>query len=162
MASMLTVDIPGWRSLQLEVLLLDVNGTLTLDGELLAGVDAGLKAFIQLGMLDVQLVSADTFGRLDNIAAQLGARAKRLESGRPEAAQKADVVTQLGGERVVAIGNGANDADMLGEAALGIAVFGPEGLAASALAAADVVVASIDDALGLLRNPKRLIATLRR
>ena len=74
MASMLTVDIPGWRSLQLEILLLDVNGTLTLDGELLAG----LKALIQFGMLEVQLVSADTFGRLDNIAAQLGVRAIRL------------------------------------------------------------------------------------
>ena len=159
---MLTVDIPGWRSLQLEVLLLDVNGTLTLDGQLLAGVDAGVKALIQVGMLDVQLVSADTFGRLDNIAAQLGVRAKRLEAGRPEAAQKADVVRQLGAERVVAIGNGANDADMLGEAALGIAIVGPEGLAAGALAVADVVVPSISAALGLLRNPKRLIATLRR
>jgi soluble P-type ATPase len=162
MASMLTVDIPGWRSLQLEVLLLDVNGTLTLDGDLLGGVDAGLKALVQVGMLDVQLVSADTFGRLDNIAAQLGVRAKRLEAGRPEAAQKADAVRQLGAERVVAIGNGANDAEMLGEAALGIAIVGPEGVAAGALAAADVVVLSINDALGLLRNPKRLIATLRR
>jgi len=159
---MLTVDIPGWRSLQLEVLLLDVNGTLTLDGDLLAGVDAGLKALVQVGMLDVQLVSADTFGRLDNIAALLGVRAIRLDAGRPEAAQKADVVRQLGAERVVAIGNGANDADMLREAALGIAIVGPEGLAAGALAAADVVVPSISDALGLLRNPKRLIATLRR
>jgi soluble P-type ATPase len=93
---MLTVDIPGWRSLQLEILLLDVNGTLTLDGDLLAGVDAGLKALIQAGVGDVQLVSADTFGRLDNIAAQLGVRAKRLEAGRPEMAQKADVVRQLG------------------------------------------------------------------
>ena len=162
MATMLTVDIPGWRSLQLEVLLLDVNGTLTLDGDLLGGVDAGLKALVQVGMLDVQLVSADTFGRLDNIAAQLGVRAKRLEAGRPEAAQKADAVRQLGAERVVAIGNGANDAEMLGEAALGIAIVGPEGVAAGALAAADVVVLSINDALGLLRNPKRLIATLRR
>jgi P-type E1-E2 ATPase len=158
---MLTVDIPGWRSLQLEVLLLDVNGTLTLDGDLLAGVDAGLKALIQVGVLDVQLVSADTFGRLDNIAAQLGVRAKRLEAGRPETAQKADVVRQLVAERVVAIGNGANDADMLREAALGIAVVGPEGLAVGALAAADVVVPSINDALGLLRTPRRLIATLR-
>jgi P-type E1-E2 ATPase len=113
-------------------------------------------------MLDVQLVSADTFGRLDNIAAQLGVRAKRLETGRPEAAQKADVVRQLGAERVVAVGNGANDADMLREAALGIAIVGPEGLAASALAAAHVVVPTISDALGLLGNPKRLIATLRR
>jgi hypothetical protein len=43
---MLTVDIPGWRSLQLEVLLLDVDGTLTLDGELLAGVEADLKAWL--------------------------------------------------------------------------------------------------------------------
>ncbi|MBV9327442.1 MAG: hypothetical protein JO020_15490 [Chloroflexi bacterium] len=51
---------------------------------------------------------------------------------------------------------------MLREAALGIAIVGPEGLAAGALAAADVVVPSISDALGLLRNPKRLIATLRR
>jgi hypothetical protein len=47
-------------------------------------------------MLDVQLLSADTFGRLDNIAAQLGVRARRLEAGRPEATQKADVVGQVG------------------------------------------------------------------
>ena len=154
------MDIPGWRSVQLEVLLLDVNGTLTLDGELLAGVETGLKALV--GMLDVQLVSGDTFGRLDNIAAQLGVRAKRLEAGRPEAAQKADVVRRLGAERVVAIGNGANDSDMLRESVLGIAVVGPEGLAGSALAAADVVLAPIHDALGLLVNSKRLMGTLRR
>jgi soluble P-type ATPase len=103
-------------------------------------------------MLDVQFVPADRLGRLDNIPAQLGARAKRLEAGRPEARQKADVVRHMGAERVVAIGNGVNDADMLGEAALGIAIVGPEGLAARALAAADAVVPSISDALGLLWN----------
>ena len=81
-----------------------------------------------------------------------------MEAGRPETAQKANVVRHMGAERVVAIGNGANDADMLREAA----VIGPEGLAMGALATADVVVASIDDALGLLRSPKRLVATLRR
>ena len=50
---------------------------------------------------------------------------------------------------------------MLQEAALGIAVLGPEGLAAEALLAADVVVASIEDALDLLLRPHRLVATLR-
>jgi hypothetical protein len=47
---------------------------LTLDGELPADVGAGLKALV--GVLDVQLISADTFGRLDNIAAQLGMQAR--------------------------------------------------------------------------------------
>jgi hypothetical protein len=45
---------------------------------------------------------------------------------------------------------------MLREAALGIAVVGPEGLASGALAAADVVVVSINAGLGLLVNSKRL------
>ena len=86
-----------------------------------------------------------------------------LQHGYPESAQKAAVVRQLGGgERAVAIGNGANDADMQRAAMLGIAVVGPEGLAGGALAAADVVVASINDALGLLVNSKRLMGTLRR
>jgi soluble P-type ATPase len=65
------------------------------------------------GVLDGQLVSVDTFGRLDYIAALLGVRAKRLEAGQPDTAQKADVVRQLGAKRVVAIGNGPNGADML-------------------------------------------------
>ena len=69
---------------------------------------------------------------------------------------------RLGAERVVAIGNGANDAEMLAAAALGIAVLGPEGLATATLRAVDVVVGRIEDALDLLLQPQRLVATLRR
>ena len=68
---------------------------------------------------------------------------------------------QLGPERVVATGNGTNDVGMLRLAAIGIAVMTSEGIAARALQAADVLVASPVDALGLLLNPKRLVATLR-
>ena len=50
---------------------------------------------------------------------------------------------------------------MLAEAALGIAVVGPEGAAAATLAAADVVAPGIFSALDLLANPLRLTATLR-
>ena len=146
--------------MQLDVLLLDINSTLTLDGGLLAGVDADLRALV--GVLDVQLVLADTFRHLDKHRIAPFAQAKRLEPGRSDTAHEAEVVRQLGAERVVAIGNGANDADMLRESALGIAIVGPEGLGGGALAAADVVVASINDALALLVNSKRLIATLRR
>ena len=54
------------------------------------------------------------------------------------------------------------DAEMLATAAVGIAVLGPEGLAVRALASADLVVGSIEDALDLLLRPRRLVATLRR
>ena len=156
---MIEIDVPGWRNLELAHLVLDVNGTLTLDGELLPGAPDRIQAL--LAQCEVHLLTADTFGRLDAIAARLGVRGRRLSPG-SEAAQKRAFVTELGADHVVAIGNGANDVEMLGAAALGIAVLGPEGTAQAAVAAADVVCSSIDVALDLLLHPRRLMATLRR
>ena len=50
---------------------------------------------------------------------------------------------------------------MVKEAALGIAVVGREGIATETLIAADIVCDNVLDALELLLNPKRIIATLR-
>ena len=157
---MLEIAVPGWRTLRLDYLVLDVNGTLTGDGELLPGVAERIDPL--RSTLDVRMLSADTFGQLDAVAARLGVAGQRLVPGEPEAGQKARLVGRLGPSRVVAIGNGANDAAMLNEAALGIAVLGPEGLAVLALLEADVLVGSITDALDLLLRPTRLVATLRR
>lgn len=157
---MLTLEVPGWRSLRLEHLVLDVNGTLTLDGRLLSGVAERLAALRP--QLEAHLLSADTFGRLDAIGAELQVPTVRLRPGEPEAEQKARFVRALGADRVVAIGNGANDRAMLRVAALGIAVLGPEGLAREAGAAADLLAGSITAALDLLLEPRRLVATLRR
>ena len=157
---MLEIDIPGWRTLHLEHLVLDLNGTLTVDGEILPGVQQRLATLNK--SLEVELLSADTLGRLDGIAAMLGIAGHRLERGHPEAPQKRRVVSELGPERVVAIGNGANDVEMLAQAALGIAVLGREGTAVGCVDAADVLAPSIQDALDLLLIPQRLVATLRR
>ena len=92
---------------------------------------------------------------------QLAVRAVRVPPG-DEAGAKAAFVRKLGGERVVAIGNGANDAAMLYEAAIGIAVMSPEGLAAEAVQSADVIAPGILEALGWLERPMRLVASLRR
>ena len=75
---------------------------------------------------------------------------------------KLNYIEGLGADKVVAIGNGANDAGMLEKAALGIFVIGPEGSAVETLLKADVVVQNIGAALELLIYSKRLIATLRR
>ena len=160
---MLEIDIPGSKRLILRHLVLDVNGTLALDGVLLPGVAERLATLKE--RLQVHLLTADTHSRQEEIDRQLGLCASILPTPGPagptQQAQKAKYVQESGAEMVVAIGNGANDAGMIGAAGLGIAVLGPEGLALQALEAADLVCAGITDALDLLLHPNRLHATLR-
>jgi P-type E1-E2 ATPase len=156
---MLQVDIPGRGTLELAHLVLDLNGTIALDGEVLPGVAERLATLAE--SLTIHLVTADTHGKAMAIASRLGVRLARIKAG-DEAEQKRDLVQRLGAEYVVTVGNGANDGAMLQEAALGIAVLGLEGLAVEALKEADVVTACIEDALDLLIHPKRLVATLRK
>jgi soluble P-type ATPase len=151
----LTIEIPGGPSLELEHLLLDLNGTLTDRGGLIDGVAGRLSG---LGRrLELHALSADTFGTLDELAGQLHVAAQRISSG----AEKREYLDSLGPQSCAAIGNGTNDISMLSAAALGIAVIGPEGSSMAALAAADVVCRSILDALDLLLDERAVIATLR-
>lgn len=156
---MLEVDIPGRGALELEHLVLDVNGTIALDGAPLEGVAEALESL--RGTLEAVIVSADTHGTAEELARTLGVRLHVISAGH-EVGQKAAVVRELGADSVVAVGNGANDAAMLSGAALGIVVIGPEGASAEAFAAADIVVGDPLSALGLLQEPRRLVATLRR
>jgi soluble P-type ATPase len=78
-----------------------------------------------------------------------------------QANAKLQFVSALGASTVVSIGNGRNDHKMLDAAALSIALIQREGGATEALASADLASTNVLDALELLRNPKRLVATLR-
>ncbi len=156
---MIELTIPGRGELQLEHLVCDVNGTLALDGQLPDGMVRALKSLRD--RLDLHLLTADTHGRQAIIDQQLNVKAQRIQPG-DEGQQKAAFIRQLGAERVVAIGQGANDAEMLRSAVLGICVLSVEGTALETLLAADLVVANIFDALDLLDKPLRIVATLRK
>ncbi|HEY3684086.1 MAG TPA: hypothetical protein VGL93_13650 [Streptosporangiaceae bacterium] len=150
------VTVPGRDPLRLHHLLLDANGTLTLRGGLLPGVAERLAALA--GSLEIRLLTADTFGTLDDVRRELGGpHAERVTTG----ADKAAVASRLGPASCAAIGNGANDTAMLTVAALGIAILGPEGASPRTLLAADVACRSITEALDLLLDPRLLAATLR-
>jgi len=154
----LTIDIPGFRTLALEHLVLDFNGVLAVDGKLLKGLHERLKELAR--NLAVHVVTADTFGSAHKALEDINATLTVLgASGQDEA--KLAYVTRLGAEACVCIGNGRNDRLMLKEAALGIAVIHLEGVATEAVLASDVLSSSIHDALDLLLAPKRLMATLR-
>jgi P-type E1-E2 ATPase len=156
---MIELNIPGRGLIELEHLVCDVNGTLALDGQLLDGV-ARLLTNLR-DRLELHLLTADTHGRQELIDRQLNLTAIRIQPG-DEGRQKAEYIRRLGAERVVAIGQGANDAAMLECASLGLCVLSKEGTAIETLLAADLVAPDIYAALELIENPLRLVATLRK
>ncbi len=155
---MIKVEVPGFVKLDLEHLVLDVNGTIAKDGQLISGVAELLE--VLRSSLTLHLITADTHGNQEAIDRILSLRAVRIPL-QNQAEAKLRYIESLDAAKVVAIGNGANDRTMLGKAALGICVIGPEGTSVSALLKADVVVQDIREALEMLIYPKRLIATLR-
>ena len=145
--------------MQLQHLVCDVNGTLAVDGQLPDGLGCAITALRD--RLTVHLLTADTHGRQHIIDQQLNLKAVRIQPGQ-EALQKAEYIQRLDAASVVAIGQGANDAEMLKAAGLGICVLSVEGTAVEALLAADLVTANIFDALELLEKPLRIVASLRK
>lgn len=156
---MLSIDIPGRGLYEFSNLVLDMNGTLAVDGIIPEGVLERIKILSEV--LHVYLITADTHGRLESQKDKIHARIKRIFPP-GEALQKADFIESIGVSASVAIGNGSNDVEMLKKAKLGIAVIGGEGCAVDAIEAADIVVSKAEDALDLLINTNRLVATLRK
>lgn len=155
---MIEVAIPGFGDLRLRHLVLDYNGTLALDGRILQEAAACMQALRE--QLQIHVITADTFGDVAMALKDVDCRLHIIGPDQQDTA-KLEFVRALGRNGVVAVGNGRNDGLMLKESALGICVLQQEGAGAGALASADIVCRTIQDALDLLRHPLRLTATLR-
>jgi soluble P-type ATPase len=155
MSKMIHIDIPQRGFLELHHAVFDINGTLAVDGKPLPNVAASLTSLA--AFLSIHLLTAGTHGNLKELEETLGFPLQIINNGE----EKAWYVQQLGADKVIAFGNGANDAEMLRKAAIGVAVLTTEGVAISALQASDVLVYGPIDAIELLLHPKRLMATLR-
>ncbi len=155
---MIRVEIPGHGELCLGAVLLDYNGTLAVDGRI---ADPVRDRLVRLGeRVRVVVATADTFGTVRAELEGTDVEVRVLTPGF-QSVQKEKILEHLGPATTVAVGNGANDHRMLARAALGIAVLGREGAALESLRRARVVVAGPRDALDLLLEPRRLVATLR-
>lgn len=158
---MISCAIPGRDTIEINHLVCDLNGTLSVDGVLLPGVATALARLKD--SLEIHIVSADTFGKLAQIQAVLSESVSHVQRLQPggEAEQKLEYVEALGASSVAAISQGTNDRLMLKGAGLGICVLSPEGSASETMLSADILVPDILNALGLFLNPERLKATLR-
>ncbi len=154
----MTITIPCYRTITLEHIVLDYNGTIATDGILTEKIKTILHTLSQKYTLHV--ITADTFGSVKEEVRHLNIQLKVLTSN-DHTTEKAHYIQSLDASRCVAIGNGNNDRDMLKAAALGIAIIAEEGCATATLLQSDIVCTDILNALELLNSPKRLIATLR-
>ncbi|HCF84786.1 MAG TPA: hypothetical protein DEV72_06265 [Ktedonobacter sp.] len=152
---MIRIDIPTRGSIELHHAVFDINGTLAVDGMPIPEVVNRLSS---LGAhLSLHALTAGTHGNIAELEHLLGLPLHIIGNGE----EKKHYVERLGPTSVIAFGNGMNDVGMLRLAAIGVAVLAGEGVAIGALQAADVLALGPVDAIDLVLNPKRLVATLR-
>ncbi len=152
------VTIPGYKTLTIDKLVFDFNGTLAVDGKIADDVRNRLHRLAK--DFDLYVLTADTYGTVKETCSGLPVTVE-VFPGSSAADGKLSIVNQLGASSCACIGNGRNDAAMFEASALSVAVFGREGTYGPLLLQADVCTASITDALDLFLYPARLIADLR-
>jgi len=154
---MITVQKPGEQSLEIQFILIDFEGTLASDRRIHP------KAKDKINLLSkrtkIYILAKGEKELIEGVLRKVKAEIIYLKEGQCSV-RKLDLLRDLGADQTVAIGNGADDVPLLGEARLGICVIGKEGASAEALKKADVVVTNILDALDFLLKPLRHKATL--
>lgn len=154
----MVIEIPGYKVLNVDTLLLDYNGTIAIDGII---PDSVKERIIKLAIdFKILVLTADTHGTARKQCEGLPLEVCTFPVGNA-ADYKAEILNQCGSDKCVCIGNGRNDIKMFQGAALSIAILGMEGMCGALLKESDICVTSIEDGLDLLLNPKRIIADLR-
>ena len=159
------ITIPHFaQPLRIDHIVTDFTGTLSFRGRLATGVALRLRKLKKL--VDIHVVTSDTFCRAESELAAVPLTPHILEPGKRHDIQKRNYVQKLGALRVAAFGNGNNDALMLravrDSGGLAIAVDNGEGCAVRTMANAHLFIVNIANALDLLLDPRRCIASLRR
>ena len=154
---MIFIERPGQGNLEIEFILIDFEGTLALDRRVHP------KAKDKINLLSkrakIYILTKEEKEHAEEVLKKVKAEIIYLTEGE-SSQKKLDMLRQLGGNRTVAIGNGADDVPMIEEAGLGICVLGKEGTFSETIKKADVVFMNILDALDFLLKPLRQKATL--
>ena len=156
---MIMLEIPGYKSIDVENVVFDFNGTIAEDGIIIKGIKEKIKE-LSYKNVNIYILTADTY---DTVAKQCYGLPVKVDIFNKENASedKKKIVEKLGYDITVTIGNGRNDIEMFKSSIISIAVIGKEGCFSKALIEADIVVNNVIDAIDLLLKNNRIKATLR-
>lgn len=150
-------QIPEVGELQIETLILDLNGTMSVGGEIVPGLKDRLATLKQQGFRII-FFTGNTRGDADDIAKELDIEWVEAKTGE---AKKSEA-DKLNPETCASIGNGLIDLELMKAVRLSIVTLQAEGVHVQTLLASDIVIPTINDALDLFIDSQRLIATLRK
>jgi len=156
---MISIQRPGMESLELHFVLIDFEGTLAMDGRV--HPKAKDKVNLLSKRVTVYILTKSSKGKVEETLKKMKAEILYMTEG-DSSQQKLDVLQRLGPHQTAVIGNGFDDVQIMEQAGLGMCVIGKEGSSPEAVAKADLVVASVLDALDFLLKPLRQGATLGR
>ena len=148
------INIPNYKNINAKTVVFDLNGTLAIDGKINDDIK---ELLIKLSKIyNIVVITADTYGTLRNEFKEYNYTIEIIKNTK-EKSEKAQKYSPY-----IAIGNGNNDIEMFENSELSIAIIGEEGCSGKLLLHSDIVVHNIVDAMNLLLNEKRMIATLRK
>jgi soluble P-type ATPase len=146
----------GVGEINLDTIILDLNGTLAVDGKLVEGVIGRINKLKELGF-KLYLFTGDQRGTASQQAAELGIEIMFAKT----TAEKAECSKRCNFETTVAIGNARIDIGTFENSKIKIATLQKEGIHAAIINHVDIIIPSINDALDLLINPDSFNATMR-
>lgn len=150
--------IPGFNKKEFNHLIMDFNGTIALDGDVLEGVKDRLEALSKY--IKIHVVTGDTHGNVKDRLKDFPCEIIIIPTTN-QTIEKAKYIDSLEPLKTIAVGNGRNDGLMLKKAGLGVSVIQKEGLFTETLKNSDIIYSDINDFLDALLKPARLKATLR-
>jgi len=148
--------VPHGEKLEIDTIVLDLNGTLSIRGLIPKGVKSRVKILHERGF-KVILLTGDQRGTASKICSYLGIEYKVAQT----AAEKEKEMLKLG-KNCAAIGNARIDIGTFKHAKLSILTLQAEGIHVDALKYVQIIVPSILDALDLFIDQNSLCATLRK
>lgn len=154
----MNIKIPGRDSFELKNVVFDYNGTIAIDGKLINGISKEINELAS--KLNFYVITADTYGTVQKELENTNCEVITIGKENQDIC-KLDFLNSLGANSTLTVGNGRNDKLMLKESILGIAILQDEGLCTETLLSSDVLVKSIYDVFGFLKDTNRLVATLR-
>ncbi len=149
-------NVTGVGEIEIKTIVLDLNGTLAVRGEIPTGVKERLNKLRELGF-EIVLFTGNQRGNAQEICDGLGITFQVAKS----AAEKESLFLKLDPETTAAIGNARIDNGKFKHAKVSVATLQGEGIHTGILGLVDVIVPSINDALDFFIDADVFAGTMR-